>query len=473
MAKIKFGTDGWRAVISDDFTFDNVRIVAQAIADFIKKSRAHAYRRRHIAVGYDTRFLSENYAELIAEVLAGNGIKVILSDRPCPTPSVSFAILKYRLTGGVMVTASHNPAKYNGIKYKDQYGASAGTDLIGAIERNLHKKAVRSLPVDEAKRQRLIKIENIIPVHLKAICGYVDLSLIKRRAMKILVDSMHGSGGDYIETTLRGGRISATTIRANRETTFGGGSPEPKLPNLRELVARMKKRKYDVGFAADGDADRLAMVLPNGKLITGHKIMTMLLLHLVQDRSMKGDVVQTICGTVLIDKICEKFGLKMHETPVGFKYIAEILVKKKALIGGEETGGIGFKGYLPERDSIMTAMLILEMAAMRRMTIPAILRSIDREFGTYEYRRMDVKYPNNKKKALMERLKKNPFKKVLGKKVVATEDYDGHKFMCEDESWLLLRLSGTEPILRIYAEASTEKKSLAMLNFGKKVAYSI
>jgi len=473
VTKIKFGTDGWRAVISDDFTFENVKIVAQAIADFIIRQRGRIYKKRHVVVGFDTRFMSETYAELIASVLAANGINVLLSDRPTPTPTISYAIKDQRLTGGIMVTASHNPPQYNGIKYKNNFGASAGPDIIGAIEKKLYARSVKFMALKDGQKKRLIKIVNLMPRHLKFACNHVDLTLIKRSGLRIIVDSMHGTGNRYFEDILSGGAIDVTTIHSARETSFGGLAPEPKLPELKELTIRTRREGYDLGLATDGDADRLGLIKPDGTIVTGNKIMALLLLHLIEDRGMRGDVIQTICGTVLIDKICRKYGLIMHETPVGFKYIADILLKKNGLIGGEETGGIGFQNYIPERDSIMTGLFLLEMLSMRKQGLMEVLRSIDREYGTYEYRRMDIEYPNQNKKKLMRFLRRNPPKKILGKKVVAVKSYDGNKFICEDESWLLFRLSGTEPILRIYAETPTEKRTLSVLSYGKKVANNI
>ncbi len=471
MAEIKFGTDGWRAIISEDFTFENVKIVAQAVADYVNNEDEGVHRRKEIVVGYDTRFLSEEYARISACVLAANGIRVILSDRACPTPSVSYAIKDRGLRGGVMITASHNPPKYNGIKYKAYYGGSAGADIIGKIETYLKKGPVREVSLEKGHSEDLIRVENIVSRHLSFAKRYVDLKLLRNSRIKALTDSMYGTGNDYIASLLAGGKARVETIHNQRNPYFGGINPEPILPNLDELAARTKKGRFDAGLATDGDADRLGVAAPNGTILTGHKVMTLLLLHLLEDRGLKGEVVQTICGTFLINKICAKYGLKMHETPVGFKYICDLMTKRDILIGGEETGGISFKGYIPERDGILSGLLILEMLAMRKKKLVEILKSIDKEYGTYEYRRIDVNYPDEKKGPLMERLSRNPPSGILGKKVIETKDYDGFKFICEDESWLILRLSGTEPKLRIYAEASTEKKALAILEFGKKLAY--
>lgn len=474
MAGIKFGTDGWRAVISEDFTFENVKKVAQGMADYLKnEAQALKVKDRTVVIGYDTRFLSDKYAELVSSVLAANGIKVILSDRPTPTPSVSFAIKDRGLVGGVMITASHNPARYNGIKFKAYYGGSAGPDITKAFEAYLDKSPVNYRPVDELKANGMITYENIIPPHLAFIKRYANLSLLKKSKMKVLVDSMYGTGNDYISALLAGGKCKVDTIHNEKNPGFNGINPEPILPNLKELAEKTKKGKYDIGLATDGDADRLGVALPNGKLLTGHKVMSLLLLHLLEDKKITGGVVQTLCGTVLIDKICKKYGLKTYETPVGFKYICELMIKEDILIGGEETGGVAFKNSIPERDGILSGLLLLEMMAMRKKKMMAILKAVDKEYGTHEYRRLDMRIPEDKKKKLVEFLKTNPPKEILGKAVVKIKTTDGDKFICEDSSWLMMRLSGTEPILRVYSEAASEKKALAILEFGKSIAQGV
>ncbi len=474
MSGIKFGTDGWRAVISDDFTFANVKKVAQAVADYITKDCAdQKFTRRTAVVGYDTRFLSDKYAELMACVFAANGIKTILADSPTPTPSVSFAIKDRGLIGGIMITASHNPARYNGIKYKAYYGGSATPDMTRKFEEYLDKSEIRFMTLDEAKAKGLITLEDIIPPHLAFVKKYVNLKLVKGARLKVLVDSMYGTGNDYIAMLLKGGVCKVDTIHNERNPGFGNINPEPNPLNMRELAARTKSGRYDIGIATDGDADRLGIALPNGRIMTGHKVMTLILLHLYEDRGMRGDVIQTICGTFLIEKICRKYNLKMHETPVGFKYICDLMLKEDILIGGEETGGVAFKNSIPERDGILSGLLILEMMAFRKKKILDILKAIDRQYGTYEYRRLDVKYPDEKKPKLMESLRTDPPKEVLGRPVAQVKTTDGFKFICDDKSWLMLRLSGTEPILRVYAEAPTEKKALAILDFGKSLADSV
>jgi len=280
---------------------------------------------------------------------------------------------------------------------------------------------------------------------------------------------MYGTGNSYISELLKGGKCKVDTIHNVFNPSFGGINPEPIMPNLKELAMTAKKGKYSIGLATDGDADRLGVVLSSGSVLTGHKVMTLLLLHLLEGRKMKGDVIQTICGTVLIEKICVKYGLKMHETQVGFKYICDLMGKDDILIGGEETGGVAFKNYIPERDGILSGLLILEMLATRRKSLDRIIKDIEKEYGTYEYRRLDLRVPDAKKKALMELLKTKPLKKVLDKEVVEVKDYDGYKFILEDRSWFMMRLSGTEPIVRVYAEAPSGKKAMAMLEFGKRI----
>ncbi len=474
MGEIKFGTDGWRAVISDDFTFDNVKKVSQAMADYVNSEKLNIkVKDEKVVIGYDTRFLSEKYAELVACVMAGNNINVILTDRATPTPSISYAIKSRALRGGVVITASHNPARYNGIKYKASYAGSAAPFITKKMEDYLRRSEIKYLPFEEAKSKGAIRMENIIPRHLDFVKKYADINLLKKSRLKIMVDSMYGTGDNYIYDILKGGKCKVDVIHSDINPGFGGINPEPIMPNLKELADRTKKYKYDIGIATDGDADRLGVALPNGKLLTGHKVMVLLLLHLLEDRDMRGGVIQTICGTALIDKICKKYSLRMHETPVGFKYICEIMIKNDILIGGEETGGVAFKNYIPERDGILSGLLILEMMAMRKKKVLDILKKIDKDYGTYEYRRLDINYPQNKKAKLMESLKNSPPKKILGKSVVKIKDIDGYKFICEDSSWLMLRSSGTEPKLRIYSEASNEAKALKILEEGRRIANSI
>jgi len=478
MQKIHFGTDGWRAVISDDFTFENVKIVGQAIADYVRKEKPLIKKRGSelcgkkyaLIIGYDTRFLSEKYAELIACTMAGNGIKVILSDRPIPTPTVSFGIRDKNFIGGVMVTASHNPGTYNGIKFKGHFGGSAGKSATDFMESRLHKVTPKFMAKDDALRKGFIRIENLVTRHMNFVKKYTKMKYLKKSKLKVLVDSMNGTGGRYIEDILSRTGNKIKTINSRRDPYFGGRSPEPNVVYLKNTAEMVRKGKFDVALATDGDADRLGVILSNGEILSGHKVMTLLLLHLLEGRRLRGGVVQTICGTDLINRICRKYGLKTFETKVGFKYIAEIINANDILIGGEETGGVAFKGWLPERDGILSGLLILEMMAMRKMKLIDIIKDINRTYGTYVYKRCDLRYSLAKKKKLLACLRKHPFYKVIGKKIVDVKSYDGYKFILEDGAWFMLRPSGTEPKLRVYAEAHSDKEALKLVEFGKKFA---
>lgn len=464
---IRFGTDGWRAIISDDFTFENVRMVSQAIADHFKEKDVA------LAVGYDRRFLSEKYAELVVEVLSGNGIKVIFSDKAVPTPLISLAIKNKKLAGGVVVTASHNPPAYNGIKIKASYGGSADEGITKSIESFLGKSEIISISVDEGVKAGIVELVDLKPDYLKLIRSYIDMDVLKKSKLKVLVDCMYGVGDGYIEEILKDTPIEVSQMRAGRDPLFGGINPEPIPKNLKPVFRKMKDGEHDIAIVNDGDADRISAVMPGGGYISAGQIMALLLLHFIEDKKWTGEVVKTISNTTLIERIAKKYKLKLHETPVGFKYICRLILERDILIGGEESGGIGVKGYMPERDGILLGILLVEMMAYRKKGILDIMADIEKEYGKFCYKRIDMDYPDDKKKKLMAFLKKTPPRKILENPVKEAKAYDGYKFILEDESWLIMRLSGTEPILRIYAETSSSELSERYLEFGKNIALAI
>ena len=472
MGNIKFGTDGWRAIISEDFTFENVAIVGQAIADFIKSKKSAIYKKRKIVIGYDTRFLSDKYAEIIGRILVANGISVVLSDSPCPTPAVSFFIKDNKFTGGVMITASHNPAAYNGIKYKGYFGGSAGSDIIDDIESRLYKSKVKDVSIEDALKKKKLVVKDIITKQLDFIIKYSDTKLLKKAKLRVLVDSMNGTGMTFMKDLVKGTGVKVDFINEEINPGFKGRAPEPNAKHLGEFAKLVKKGKYDLGVATDGDADRVGIVDEKGKVLTGHKVMALLLLHLLENRKMRGGVIQTICGTGLIDKMCVEYGVRSYETPVGFKYICDLMTKEDILLGGEETGGIGFKNYIPERDGFLSALLIMELVTVMKKPLSDVVTWLNKKYGNYVYEREDVVFPGNKRKNIISGLKKNPLKNVLNKKVVKINDSDGYKYICEDGTWMLIRFSGTEPKIRIYSETSTVKKSLEYIKFGKDFAFS-
>ena len=456
--EIKFGTDGWRGVISDNFTFENVRRVAKATADYY--NRESRGRKVRMAVGFDTRFLSNRYAETMSAVFADNGIEVIISDRPIPTPLLSFTVAKRKLTSGVMITASHNPADYNGIKIKTASGGAAGVEVTSEVE-----KLIQRPLLFKGKVKGAIKKEDLTKDYIKFLRGYVDLNKLKNAKFRVLVDVMHGSGNGFIAGVLKGTGIKLEFLRRDINPSFGGLRPEPVMENLRDTVKRIKESKFDLGLVLDGDADRIAAFTGKGEFIPPQKILGLLALHLFQDRGMKGGVVKTIVGTNMMDNITEGLGLKLYETPVGFKYISNLMNTQDILVGGEEAGGMGFKGYIPERDGTLAGILLLEMMVYRKANMIRILSDMEKRFGRYYYLRDDMKISD---------LKVNPddfrsIKTILGKPVVQIKDYDGIKFICSDGSWLMFRGSGTEPIMRVYAESKSLAKTEKMLLFGRKL----
>ena len=469
--KIKFGTDGWRGVIADDFTFDNVRIVAQAIADYLKEE-ATGGRRREVVVGYDNRFLAEKYASLIAEVLSGNGIKVILSDKSVPSPCVSFAIVERKWDGGVMVTASHNPPQFCGIKFKAPYGGSATEEITRKIEKNLYRSKV-----SDSINPELITEEDLVPSYLAGLKSFVDFDLVKDTGLKIIADSMHGVGNSYIEEILKRTSCNVFTLHAGRDPLFGGVNPEPIGENLGELKKKVEEIDADIGLATDGDADRIGVVDDEGNYLTPHQVFPLLLLYFVKEKGEKGKIVQTISLGYLSERIAKKCALEFQEVPVGFKNVANLMLKENIFIGGEESGGYGYQGYIPERDGLLSSLFFVEMLARTKKKLSTLLKEIEEEFGKSFYKRADFELANTRwegleKKQFVQELYKRAPKKLLDIPVKEIKTYDGIEYILEDDSWLLLRPSGTEPVLRVYAETDEPGKTEKLLAIGKEILYN-
>ncbi len=452
VSQIKFGTDGWRAIIADTYTLENVRILTQAVADYLGTGKK-------VAVGYDTRFMSAKFAEAAGKVLQNNGMDVVLSDRPTPTPALSFVVKSRKLDLGIMITASHNPAEYNGFKIKNAAGGGASEEITRQVESLLGKAQVK-----DAALACAIKPVDIIKDYIKFIRNYIDLKKIKNKKFKVLVDSMYGSGDSFIAQVLKGTSIKLEFMRNTINPYFDGGRPEPVEENLEELKVRVKKEKFDLGIALDGDADRIAAVAPGGVFIHPQKILGLLALHLNQDRHWSGGLVKTICGTTMMDNIAKFLGIKLYETPVGFKYISNLMETEDIIAGGEEAGGMGVKGYIPERDGTMAGLLLIEMMVYRNKNILKILNETEKQFGKFYYVRQDFHLSKR-----VEPKKENLPTELLGKKVVEIKDYDGIKLICEDQSWLMFRGSGTEPIMRTYAEAKTLARAKKLLVLAKEI----
>ena len=489
MAQIKFGTDGWRAVIAEDFTFANVARVAQAAADYWKsevgsqKSEVFGYELK-VVVGYDRRFLSDRFAQITAEVFAGNDFQVILTPEPTPTPSVSFAVKHLRAVGGVMITASHNPPIFNGFKLKSYYGGSSDSETCQAVEGFLDKNPVRrakpgSAGVSPVKFVHAggtpalpgkIRIADVRPAHYAALKKLVDFKLIANSKLRFAHDALFGVGAGCFEQLLAGTTCKVTTLNGEHDAFFGGINPEPIVQNYARSQAFLKKHPHDICLVTDGDADRVGGMDGRGNYLTTHQIICLLLHHLVVNRQGRGRVVKALTTTSMVDKMCAFYGLPLVETGVGFKYICAEMLKGGVLLGAEESGGIGFPDHIPERDGIAAGLMLLELLATERVSVNKLLARLEKQFGPHRYGRVDTHYPLEKRASLMEFLKSHPPEKLLRSPLAGMKTFDGVKFVAADSSWLMLRGSGTEPVLRIYAEAKSDAGVQKLLKLGVGLA---
>jgi phosphomannomutase len=471
VAQIKFGTDGWRAVIAEDFNFTNVARVAQATADFWKSETGNRKseifgREPKVVVGYDRRFFSDRFAQTTAEVFAGNGFQVVLTPEPTPTPSVSFAVKSLRAVGGVMITASHNPPIFNGFKLKSHYGGSSDSETCKAVEGFLDKNPVRSVKLTDAIRANQILIQDIRPAHYAALKKLVDFKLIAKSKLRFAHDALFGVGAGCFEQLLAGTTCKVTTLNARHDVLFGGINPEPVLQNYARSRKFLRAQPHDICLVTDGDADRVGGMDGRGNYLTTHQIICLLLHHFIVNRKGRGRVVKALTTTSMVDRMCAAYGLPLVETGVGFKYICAEMLKGGVLLGAEESGGIGFPGHIPERDGIAAGLMLLELLATEKISVNKMLANLEKQFGPHRYGRIDTHFPLEKRGALMEFLKNYPPAKLPRSPLAGMKAFDGVKFIAQDMSWLMLRGSGTEPILRIYAEAKSEADARKLLRLG-------
>jgi phosphomannomutase len=474
MAQIKFGTDGWRAVIAEDFTFANVARVAQATADFWKAEIANPKseifgREPKVIVGYDRRFFSDRFAQTTAEVFAGNGFQVVLTPEPTPTPSVSFAVKNLKAIGGVMITASHNPPSFNGFKLKSYYGGSSDSETCKAVEGFLDRNPVKSTPLAEAIKARQIKITDVRPAHYAALKRLVDFKLIAKSKLRFAHDALFGVGAGCFEQLLADTTCKVTTLNGAYDVMFGGINPEPIEKNYTKSQAYLKKHPHDICLVTDGDADRVGGMDGRGNYVSTHQLICLLLHHYVVNRKGRGRVVKALTTTAMLDKMCAAYGIELVETGVGFKYMCAEMIKGGVLLAAEESGGIGFPNHIPERDGIAAGLMLLELLATEKISINRMLAKLEKQFGPHRYGRIDTHFPLEKRAALMEFLQKNPPAKLLRSPLAGMKTFDGVKYVAEDSSWLMLRGSGTEPILRIYAEAKSDADAQKLLQLGVKL----
>jgi len=466
MAQIKFGTDGWRAVIAEDFNFANVARVAQAAADYWKSEVGSRKSEQKVVIGYDRRFFSDRFAQTSAEVFAGNDFQVILTPEPTPTPSVSFAVKDQGAIGGVMITASHNPPIFDGFKLKSYYGGSSSPEECQAIEGFLDRNPVRSKKLDEAVKSKQVIVKDVRPAHYAALKRLVDFKLIAKSKLRFAHEALFGVGAGCFEQLLAGTSCRVTTLNGKHDVLFGGINPEPIEKNYGVSSAYLKKHPHDICLVTDGDADRVGGMDGRGNALTTHQIICLLLHHLVVNREGRGRVVKALTTTSMVDKMCAAYGLELTETGVGFKYVCAEMLKGGVLLGAEESGGIGFPGHIPERDGIAAGLMLLELLATERVSVNKLIANLEKQFGPHRYGRIDTHFPLEKRGALMEYLQKNPPGKLVRSPLAEVKSYDGVKFIAEDTSWLMLRGSGTEPILRIYAEAKSDADVRKLLQLG-------
>jgi phosphomannomutase len=468
VVQIKFGTDGWRGVIAREFTFDNLSVVAQATMDYLIRE---GLAGKGLIVGYDRRFLSRQFAERVVEVAVGNGLKVFMTNDFAPTPAVSWAVRHLDAGGGVMITASHNPPIYNGFKIKEAFGGSALPSTTKVVEEIVTANRANNRPVLEvrfadAMANGQVELFDAKTPYYGQLARYVDLDLIRRARIPIAADPMFGAGSGCFPELLPGVR----EIHASENPSFGGQAPEPTEEHLAELSALVRSGAYRVGLALDGDADRIGAVDETGEFFSSHRIFTVILRHLYERKGLRGGVVKTVSTTRMIELLCGRYGLELYETPVGFKHICELMLDHDILMGGEESGGLGVKGHIPERDGILLGLLLLEAMAMTGKGLRELLNETMDEIGYFYYQRLDLPIDNHSKELLIARLKAGGITRI-GSKDVARENFrDGFKFILTDGSWLLIRPSGTEPVLRLYSEANDPAVVDELLKAGREIA---
>jgi len=468
---IKFGTDGWRAIIAQDFTFDNVRTCAQGVAGYMKQA---GLAGQGLIIGYDTRFASEDFAAVVAEVVAGNGIRVYLCPRATPTPVISYGVLAKKAGGAVIITGSHNPAIWNGFKYKDEQGSSASDEVTAQIEgfisQALAAGKVDRLPLAKAVEQGLVEYLDLDPIYFDQITKLVDLDGLRRADIKVVIDPMYGAGAGYLKRMLGGGTIELLEINSERNPLFPGIRPEPIAVNLTKLSATVKESVASVGLANDGDADRMGIIDEKGTFLTQLQVFALLCLYLLDVRGERGPIVKTLTTTSMVYRLGEIFNVPVYETQVGFKYVAPMMLAKNALIGGEESGGYGFRGHVLERDGILANLYFLDLMAKTGKTPSELIDYLYSKVGPHHYRRVDIEFPAGNRQAIIDRLQHNPPESIDDVKVLKVDTIDGFRFTLADSSWLLIRFSGTEPILRVYAETDSPERAERMLVLGKELA---
>ena len=456
---IRFGTDGWRAVVADDFTYANVRAVAQGVAAYLGNES------RPVVVGHDSRYCAEMFAREVARVLVANGLHVVLLDRVTPTPAVSWAITQQHAAGGVVVTASHNSAEFNGIKYKPDFGGSAPPEVVAEIERHSAaalENGVTEMTYDEAAATGRLQSVDPLPDFFVQLGRMVDLDALRGHGLRVLHEAMYGAGAGLIARALGGGTTTVEELHGERNPGFGGMHPEPIDRYMPEAMERMRSGAFDLGIANDGDADRVGIIDETGRYINQLQVMSLFAMYLLEKRGLRGDIVRSVTTSGMLDLLGERFGVTVHEMPVGFKYIGTKMMETDAILGGEESGGYAFRGHIPERDGILSGLMMASMIVDYGLPLSGILAHLEELVGPHAYNRHDIRFPRDgyeeRKEQIYARMQQNEPDNLAGSKVIRTRTDDGFKFYMDDGSWVLMRMSGTEPLMRIYAEATTSER---------------
>ncbi len=469
VTEIRFGTDGWRGVIAEDFTFANARIVAHAIARYVVRGED---ARKGVIVGYDNRYTSDGIAAAVAEVISASGTPVWLADKPCPTPTISFLVRHQKAAGGIVITASHNPYRWNGIKYKASYGSSALPSIVAQIEKELEVVSRNGVPPLPPRKDLIHSLEPRAP-YLEGLEKLVDWKRLRGAKLRFVFDPMHGSAAGLLPELFRRNGIPCDEIRGTRDPRFGGVHPEPIEPHIEALRQAVLAGKYDAGFCADGDGDRIGAIDRSGAFINPHQILALLVWHLAGTRNLAGDIAKTFSVTKLIDKLAAKFGRKLHEVPIGFKYICELMLEQNILIGGEESGGIGTSLYLPERDATVSALFLAELMAWHGKSLGELLAALHSEFGEYHYGRVDLELKPGQKEKAISHFSDGKLGRILTFPVVRREDLDGIKLYLGETGWVMVRASGTENVLRIYSETAKAETTRRVLEAVTQVVHNL
>lgn len=469
---IKFGTDGWRGVIAEDFTFDNVRICAQGVASYFKQENPD--KELSLVIGYDTRFGSKDFAAAAAEVIAGNQIKVYLCSKPTPTPVVSYTVPDTQSDGAIIITASHNPGSWNGFKFRLSRGESASDKTTRRVEKNVAGitsiKEVKRIYLDDALRQGTINYLDPDISYLKHLKTLVDIEELKRHKLSIIVDSMYGAGSGYFKNLLQDGEATLVEIHGEQNPSFPGIQPEPIAKNLAELSIQVVDSEAAVGLATDGDADRLGIIDEQGNFLNQHQVFALLALYLLEVRGERGAIIKSLNCTSMLKRLGEIFTVPVYETPIGFKWVAPLMIRENALVGGEESGGYGFRGHIPERDGILAGLYFLDFMIKTGKSPHQLLDYLYSKVGPHYYDRIDTHISPDSRGDMLKRLSASMPQAIAGSKVLRMDTTDGFRFFTSEDSWLLIRFSGTEPLVRIYAEDESPEKVRELLDEGKKIA---